>query len=192
MLIFIVLLVTMVIFKHNTQYKRLLAAMKTGSSSARKAAADVWNHRRLRIPSSRFPGGFGHVRGTASRSGKLWKWPSATASDQAAQEDGAREGIFREEKLAELPGTIAIGHVRYPTKGSATQFNSQPHLLETLFGPSHALASNGDIVNYCEVRRKLEAKACISTAITTVNCCCATSPGRFKVTGRGSPKLSGC
>lgn len=71
---------------------------------------------------------------------------------------GLVKEVFRDEKLAELPGRIAIGHVRYPTKGSATQFNSQPHLLETLFGPSHALASNGDIVNYSEVRRKLEAE----------------------------------
>ncbi|HNZ07146.1 MAG TPA: amidophosphoribosyltransferase [Candidatus Cloacimonadota bacterium] len=71
---------------------------------------------------------------------------------------GLVKEVFRDEKLDLLPGSIAIGHVRYPTKGSATQFNSQPHLLETLFGPSHALASNGDIVNYYEVRRKLEAE----------------------------------
>lgn len=71
---------------------------------------------------------------------------------------GLVKEVFREAKLAELPGTIAIGHVRYPTKGSATQFNSQPHLLETLFGPSHALASNGDIVNYHEIRARLESE----------------------------------
>lgn len=71
---------------------------------------------------------------------------------------GLVKEVFREAKLAELPGSIAIGHVRYPTKGSATQFNSQPHLLETLFGPSHALASNGDIVNYASIRAKLEAE----------------------------------
>lgn len=71
---------------------------------------------------------------------------------------GLVKEVFREAKLSELPGNIAIGHVRYPTKGSATQFNSQPHLLETLFGPSHALASNGDVVNYNEVRGKLEAE----------------------------------
>jgi len=71
---------------------------------------------------------------------------------------GLVKEVFRDEKLVELPGSIAIGHVRYPTKGSATQFNSQPHLLETLFGPSHALASNGDIVNYAAVRAMLEAQ----------------------------------
>ena len=66
--------------------------------------------------------------------------------------------VFHEDVLDSLPGSLAIGHVRYPTKGSATSFNSQPHLVETLFGPSYALASNGDLVNYAAVRAKLEAK----------------------------------
>ncbi len=71
---------------------------------------------------------------------------------------GLVKEVFTEKTLSSLKGSIAIGHVRYPTKGSATEFNSQPHLLETLFGPSHALASNGDIVNYRSVRQKLEAE----------------------------------
>jgi len=71
---------------------------------------------------------------------------------------GLVKEVFNEDKLALLPGTIAIGHVRYPTKGSATEFNTQPHLVETLSGPSYALASNGDIVNYAQVRTRLEAE----------------------------------
>ena len=70
---------------------------------------------------------------------------------------GLVKDVFTSDALAELPGTIAIGHVRYPTKGSATAWNSQPHLLETLSGPGFALASNGDLVNYNAVRAKLEA-----------------------------------
>lgn len=62
---------------------------------------------------------------------------------------GLVKEVFSDERLQNLPGSIAIGHVRYPTKGSATEFNTQPHLVETLSGPSYALASNGDIVNYC-------------------------------------------
>jgi len=69
---------------------------------------------------------------------------------------GLVKEVFTEEALGELPGSLAIGHVRYPTKGSATEFNSQPHLVETLSGPSFALASNGDIVNYREIRNYLE------------------------------------
>ncbi len=71
---------------------------------------------------------------------------------------GLVKEVFTPEVLASLPGNIAIGHVRYPTKGSATSFNSQPHLVETLFGPSYALASNGDLVNYASVRATLEAE----------------------------------
>ncbi|PKN76122.1 MAG: amidophosphoribosyltransferase [Candidatus Cloacimonetes bacterium HGW-Cloacimonetes-2] len=72
---------------------------------------------------------------------------------------GLVKEVFTEEALAELKGSLAIGHVRYPTKGSATAFNSQPHLLETLSGPGFALASNGDLVNYQEMRARLEAES---------------------------------
>lgn len=71
---------------------------------------------------------------------------------------GLVKEVFNDERLSELPGTIAIGHVRYPTKGSATEFNTQPHLVETLAGPTYALASNGDLVNYASIRDKLEAQ----------------------------------
>lgn len=71
---------------------------------------------------------------------------------------GLVKQVFDADCLAKLPGSIAIGHVRYPTKGSATEFNTQPHLVDTLAGPSYALASNGDIVNYQEMRSFLEAE----------------------------------
>ncbi|MEF3695505.1 MAG: amidophosphoribosyltransferase [Candidatus Cloacimonadota bacterium] len=71
---------------------------------------------------------------------------------------GLVKEVFNEDALDQLPGSLAIGHVRYPTQGSATAYNSQPHLLETLYGPGFALASNGDLVNYREVRRELEEK----------------------------------
>ncbi|MDP2173074.1 MAG: amidophosphoribosyltransferase [Candidatus Cloacimonadaceae bacterium] len=71
---------------------------------------------------------------------------------------GLVKEVFTEERLGTLPGEIAIGHVRYPTKGSATHFNSQPHLVETLSGPTYALSSNGDIVNYAQIRFMLEAE----------------------------------
>ncbi|MDD3533308.1 MAG: amidophosphoribosyltransferase [Candidatus Cloacimonetes bacterium] len=69
---------------------------------------------------------------------------------------GLVKEVFTEAEMQKLPGSIAIGHVRYPTKGSATEFNTQPHLVETLAGPTYALASNGDIVNYHAMRRFLE------------------------------------
>ncbi len=71
---------------------------------------------------------------------------------------GLVKEVFTNDRLKLLPGSIAIGHVRYPTKGSATEFNSQPHLVDTLSGPTYALASNGDIVNYRDVRNMLESE----------------------------------
>ncbi|HNX00355.1 MAG TPA: amidophosphoribosyltransferase [Candidatus Cloacimonadota bacterium] len=74
---------------------------------------------------------------------------------------GLVKEVFPPELLENLEGRIAIGHVRYPTKGSATEYNTQPHLVNTFAGPSYALASNGDIINYQEVRSELEAKGVV-------------------------------
>lgn len=71
---------------------------------------------------------------------------------------GLVKQVFTPEVLTQFPGSIAIGHVRYPTCGAATEYNSQPHTVETLAGPSFALASNGDIVNYRQIRQDLEDK----------------------------------
>ena len=71
---------------------------------------------------------------------------------------GLVKEVFTPEELEKLPGSIAIGHVRYPTRGSSTEFNSQPHIVETLAGPCYTLASNGDIVNYNEMKQNLEDK----------------------------------
>ncbi len=71
---------------------------------------------------------------------------------------GLVKQVFTPEILENLRGKIAIGHVRYPTKGSATAYNSQPHTVESLYGATYALASNGDVVNYHEVKEELEGK----------------------------------
>ena len=56
--------------------------------------------------------------------------------------------VFTPEVLNQIPGHIAIGQVRYPTRGSSIIDNAQPYVIETLGGPIYAIASNGDIVNY--------------------------------------------
>lgn len=65
---------------------------------------------------------------------------------------------FPHQRLEELAGAKAIGHVRYPTRGSAVMENTQPYIIETLSGPIYAIASNGDVVNYEEVADELRVK----------------------------------
>ena len=63
--------------------------------------------------------------------------------------------VFTPKVLQGLPGHIAIGQVRYPTRGSSEIKNAQPYLIETLGGPIYGVASNGDIVNYDGRRCKI-------------------------------------
>ena len=68
--------------------------------------------------------------------------------------------IFTEEKIQNLKGDIALGHVRYSTTGASTITNAQP------FTASHqglylSVAHNGNIVNIRELRERLEKKGAI-------------------------------
>ncbi len=62
---------------------------------------------------------------------------------------------FNAEVLNQLKGKAAIGHARYPTRGTSELANTQPYIIETLSGPIYAIASNGDIVNYDEIANEL-------------------------------------
>jgi amidophosphoribosyltransferase len=63
--------------------------------------------------------------------------------------------IFNSEVLERLEGTSAIGHNRYSTTGSTTLKNCQPLVVEYAQG-GLALAHNGNIVNFRELREQLE------------------------------------
>jgi len=65
--------------------------------------------------------------------------------------------VFNEETLELLPGTAAIGHVRYSTTGSSHIRNAQPLLDDSPTG-SLAVAHNGNLVNAAELRATLEAQ----------------------------------
>jgi amidophosphoribosyltransferase len=64
--------------------------------------------------------------------------------------------VFDGERIAALPGRLAIGHVRYSTMGSARIENAQPLLVPSPWGPL-ALAHNGNLINAPVLRRELEA-----------------------------------
>ena len=62
--------------------------------------------------------------------------------------------VFRDDQIKNLPGHMAIGHVRYSTTGQSKLENSQPFVTD--FGDGFiAMAHNGDIVNSDELRKEL-------------------------------------
>ncbi len=64
--------------------------------------------------------------------------------------------IFNSGVLARLEGTSAIGHNRYSTTGSTSLKNCQPLVVEYGRG-GLALAHNGNLVNFQELRERLES-----------------------------------
>jgi amidophosphoribosyltransferase len=61
---------------------------------------------------------------------------------------------FDASALAELPGSMAIGHVRYSTAGESKLANAQPILIDCAHGQI-ALCHNGNLVNARELRDEL-------------------------------------
>ena len=76
------------------------------------------------------------------------------------REMGYVADVFTHERLARLPGDVAIGHVRYSTAGGSMLCNAQPLVASTNKGPI-AIAHNGNLVNGAEIRRQLEADGAI-------------------------------
>jgi amidophosphoribosyltransferase len=72
---------------------------------------------------------------------------------------GLVKNVLTEEVLERNAGDISIGHVRYPTAGSSDIANAQPHAIDLAEGPHMAICSNGDIINYGELRTWLERDA---------------------------------
>jgi amidophosphoribosyltransferase len=68
--------------------------------------------------------------------------------------------IFDRERLAKLPGSTAVGHVRYSTAGDSLLANAQPVVAKTHRG-ALALAHNGNLVNALRLRRTLELEGAI-------------------------------
>jgi amidophosphoribosyltransferase len=70
------------------------------------------------------------------------------------KEMGLVSQVFNETILAEMEGTIAVGHTRYSTTGSSRRVNAQPAVVETRMG-ALALAHNGNLVNATPLREEL-------------------------------------
>ncbi len=76
------------------------------------------------------------------------------------QARGLVADVFTEDALQGLPGGRAIGHVRYSTAGGSSPQNVQPFKVDTLRGPL-AIAHNGNLVNFEEIRRDLEREGAV-------------------------------
>jgi len=79
------------------------------------------------------------------------------------------ENFSSEEAIAELPGHVAVGHVRYSTTGGAGLRNVQP-LFADLASGGFAIAHNGNLSNAMHLRHELVNKGAIfqSTSDTEV------------------------
>ena len=73
---------------------------------------------------------------------------------------GLVSDAFSRDTLSRLPGSTAIGHVRYSTAGSSELRNAQPFVFEYA-GGQLAIAHNGNIVNANELRAELDASGSI-------------------------------
>ncbi|HYM24158.1 MAG TPA: amidophosphoribosyltransferase [Vicinamibacterales bacterium] len=71
-----------------------------------------------------------------------------------SREMGYVADVFDEAALASLPGTSAIGHVRYSTAGESKLMNAQPILIDCAHGQI-AVCHNGNLVNARELREEL-------------------------------------
>ena len=65
-----------------------------------------------------------------------------------------------EDVINGLPGSIAVGHVRYSTSGGTMLRNVQPLFAEFEFG-GLAIAHNGNLTNAYTTRRSLVRRGCI-------------------------------
>jgi amidophosphoribosyltransferase len=77
--------------------------------------------------------------------------------------------VFNDEVIAKLPGSMAIGHVRYSTAGESRLANAQPIVVDSMHG-QFALCHNGNLVNGGDLRDALVRAGAIfqSTSDTEV------------------------
>lgn len=67
--------------------------------------------------------------------------------------NGLVRDVFHTKNMLRLKGNLGIGHVRYPTAGSADAAEAQPFYVNSPFGIS--LIHNGNLTNYDELKQEV-------------------------------------
>ena len=67
--------------------------------------------------------------------------------------NGLVRNIFRTKHIAQLKGSMGIGHIRYPTAGSSSVSEAQPFYVNSPHGI--ALAHNGNLTNTAQLTKEL-------------------------------------
>ena len=75
------------------------------------------------------------------------------------------DGFGSETVIARLPGSTAVGHVRYSTTGDTVLRNVQPLFAEFAFG-GLAIGHNGNLTNAYELRHRLVKTGCLFQSTT--------------------------
>ena len=83
--------------------------------------------------------------------------------------EGLVTEVFDQDKLKNLNGNVAVGHVRYSTAGGGGLANVQPFVFRTMEG-SMSICHNGNLVNANILKQELEDQGSIfsSTSDTEV------------------------
>ena len=80
---------------------------------------------------------------------------------RAYKDSGIVNEVFTPDVLASLgTGQMALGNVRYGTSATKDRVNAEPMLVNHIKGRL-AVAHNGKLVNYAELRRDLELQGSI-------------------------------
>ena len=82
------------------------------------------------------------------------------ASIECVKGMGLVSDVLSSDKISNLKGDIAIGHVRYSTAGGSVPENAQPIVTQYSKG-TLSIAHNGNLTNANELKRKLEDKGAI-------------------------------
>ena len=71
------------------------------------------------------------------------------------KDNGLVKDVFLTRHMQELIGNVGIGHVRYPTAGTASSHEAQPLYVNSPYGI--ALSHNGNLTNADRVKQELFA-----------------------------------